>query len=415
MNVWPRVRLDQCTEVASEATPDTSESSYWDGDICWATPKDLSELDGAYISDTPRKITRRGLESCAASVLPPESVLFSSRAPIGHVAINTVPMATNQGFKSFIPDRQRVHPKFFYHWLQKNRPYLESLGNGATFKEISKAIVSGIEIALPPLAEQRRIATILDKADELRAKRRATLTKLDRLTQSIFFDMFGDPVKNDREWPTNTVGHFVAGFETGKNLVADDEDDDSSGLRVLKVSAVTSLRFRPEESKTLPSGYVPPPSHFVRKGDLLFSRANTQELIGATALVEHAPEGLVLPDKIWRFMWHDKPRADPRFVHWLFRQPRLRFELGRRATGTSGSMKNISQEKVLDIKVGLPQLPMQREFGRIAYTIERLRQAGEEALFTTNTMFISLQHRAFRGDLWPVFDEVSEGAHGFGR
>lgn len=399
MSAWPRVRLDQCTDVVSGATPDTSESSYWDGDICWATPKDLSELDGVYISDTLRKITRRGLESCAASVLPPESVLFSSRAPIGHVAINTVPMATNQGFKSLIPDRQRVYPKFLYYWLRKNRRYLESLGNGATFKEVSKAIVSGIEIALPPLAEQRRIAQILDKADELRARRRAALAKLDTLTQSIFLDMFGDPVRNDRGWPTNTVGHFVAGFETGKNLVADDEEDDSAGLRVLKVSAVTSLRFRPEESKALPRWYVPPPSHFVRKGDLLFSRANTQELIGATALVEYAPEGLVLPDKLWRFTWHDEPRADPRFVHWLFRQPKLRFELGRRATGTSGSMKNISQEKVLDIKVGLPGFPLQREFGQIAYAIHRLRQIGEEALSTINTMFISLQHRAFRGEL----------------
>src|SRR5690606_4298436 len=70
MTAWVRIRLDECTEVVSGATPDTSEPSYWDGDICWATPKDLSELKGAYISDTPRKITRRGLESCAASVLP---------------------------------------------------------------------------------------------------------------------------------------------------------------------------------------------------------------------------------------------------------------------------------------------------------------------------------------------------------
>jgi len=176
MSCWPKVRLEECTEIVSGATPSTSESTYWDGDICWATPKDLSELDGAYISDTPRKITRSGLQSCAATVLPPDSVLFSSRAPIGHVAINTVPMATNQGFKSFVPNRERVHAKFLYHWLRRNRPYLESLGNGATFKEVSKAVVARIEIPLPTLAEQRRIAEILDKADALRAKRRAALT-----------------------------------------------------------------------------------------------------------------------------------------------------------------------------------------------------------------------------------------------
>jgi len=147
MSGWPTVRLEDCTEIVSGATPSTSESAYWDGDVCWATPKDLSELDGAYISDTPRKITRSGLQSCAATVLPRDSVLFSSRAPIGHVAINTVPMATNQGFKSFVPNRERVHAKFLYHWLRRNRPYLESLGNGATFKEVSKAdLAPGIRI-----------------------------------------------------------------------------------------------------------------------------------------------------------------------------------------------------------------------------------------------------------------------------
>jgi len=296
-----------------------------------------------------------------------------------------------------------IEPTYLERFLRSPRAlafYRTKLrGTTARRRTLPDDIFLNLPVPLPSPAEQRRIAAILDKADELRAKRRAALARLDSLTQSIFLDMFGDPVTNDRGWPSNTVGYFIAGFETGKNLVADDEDDDSDGLRVLKVSAVTSLRFRPEESKALPPGYVPPPSHFVRKGDLLFSRANTQELIGATALVDHAWEGLVLPDKLWRFLWHDEPRADPRFVHWLFRQPKLRFELGRRATGTSRSMKNISQEKVLDIKVGLPELPLQREFGRIAYAIDRLRQIGEEALSTINSVFISLQYRAFRGEL----------------
>src|SRR5206468_2529119 len=111
---------------------------------------------------------------------------------IGHVAVNTVPMATNQGFKSFIPKPGRVHAKFLYWWLRSHRAYLEGLGNGATFKEVSKEVVARIEIKLPPLAEQRRIAEVLDRAEELRAKRRAALAQLDNLTQSIFLDLFGD-------------------------------------------------------------------------------------------------------------------------------------------------------------------------------------------------------------------------------
>ncbi len=255
MSGWPTVRLEDCTEIVSGATPSTLESAYWDGDICWATPKDLSELDGAYISDTPRKITRRGLQSCAATVLPSESVLLSSRAPIGHVAINTVPMATNQGFKSFVPNRERVYAKFLYHWLRRNRPYLESLGNGATFKEVSKAVVARIEIPLPPLPEQRRIAEILDRADALRAKRRAALARLDTLTQSIFLDMFGDLSTNPKAWPKGTLGE-VTEMVTGYPFRSEEYVTNSDSVRLCRGANVLPGRIdwsdlaRWPESKT---------------------------------------------------------------------------------------------------------------------------------------------------------------------
>lgn len=356
-------------------------------------------LDGALISDTPRKLTAAGLQSCAASVLPVRSVLFSSRAPIGHVAINTVPMATNQGFKSFIPKQDLVHPEFLFWWLRYNRPFLEGLGNGATFKEVSKAIVSRVEIALPPLPEQRRIAAILDQAETLRTRRRAALAQLDNLTQSIFLDMFGDPVANDRGWPRTKIDSFVAGFESGKSLVADDEDDSTSAFRVLKVSAVTSLEYKPDQSKALPSGYVPPTSHIVRACDLLFSRANTTDLIGATAFVDQTPDNLLLPDKLWRFVWHHPPRTTPLYVRQLFRQPKFRQEIGQRASGTSGSMKNISQGKVLSIEVGQPPLPLQQTFATRIQAIEALKAKHRAALTELDALFASLQHRAFSGEL----------------
>lgn len=109
---WPIVPIENCARIVGGATPSTSVDDYWDGNICWATPKDLSDLDGHYINNTPRKITPSGLASCASEVLPAGSVLFSSRAPIGHVAVNTVPMATNQGFKSFVPAPEKLDAKF---------------------------------------------------------------------------------------------------------------------------------------------------------------------------------------------------------------------------------------------------------------------------------------------------------------
>jgi type I restriction enzyme S subunit len=308
-------------------------------------------------------------------------------------------MATNQGFKSFVLDRKKVDPKFLYYWLRKHRRYLEGLGNGATFKEVSKAVVSRIEIELPPLPEQRRIADILDKADALRAKRGAALKKLDGLTQSIFLDMFGDPATNPKGWPTRRVSEYVEAFQGGKSIDSAADDDAVTKNRILKISAVTGMHFLSRESKPVPDSYDPPSSHFVRRGDLLFSRANTTELVGAVAYVEETPPNLLLPDKLWRFVWKHPAAAEPYFVRALFQTPHMRYEIGRRATGTSGSMKNISQGKLMQITTVLPPVAFQREFSNRVKTVEDSAACQRESEREFNRLFASLQHRAFRGEL----------------
>lgn len=294
-----------------------------------------------------------------------------------------------------------VHPRYLLRYLKSKQAIAEysRLGKGSVHrrKAISLSALGKMRIPLPSFNEQQRIVEVLDRADELRAKRRQALAHLDELTQSIFLDMFGDPVENDRQWPQATVGDFVAGFESGKNIAAEDNNDPRAKYRVLKVSAVTSLSFKPEESKAAPVDYSPPTSHIVREGDLLFSRANTAELIGATAIAIGIPANLLLPDKLWRFVWHDVPRAHPLYVRQLFQQPRFRREIARRATGTSGSMKNISQEKVLAIRCGLPPLQLQQEFAERVSAIENVRLAQRTQLAELDALFASLQNRAFKG------------------
>lgn len=394
MNAWPRVRLDQCTEVVSGATPDTSESSYWDGNICWATPKDLSELVGAYISDTPRKITRSGLESCAASVLPCESVLFSSRAPIGHVAINTVPMATNQGFKSFVPDRERIDPKFLYHWLRKNRAYLESLGNGATFKEVSKAVVSRVEIPLPPLPEQRRIAAILDTADALRAKRRNAFPELDTLAQSIFLDMFGDPARNSKGWKLRRLGDIC---EIGSSKRVFVEELVEEGIPF----------YRGTEIGHLAEGLGVEPDLFITTEHFELLRAQTGTPgIGDLLLPSICPDGriyIVKDDKPFYFkdarvLWIkvDSSRINGVFLkHYLKRlfltsYPKI-------ASGTTFAELKIVVLKSLVIQA--PPLELQQHFAVVVESIEcqKVRYRIHEA--ELDNLSASLQHRAFTGEL----------------
>ena len=158
--------LDFC-EVISGATPKTSKKEFWGDEILWATPSDLSAIKSMYISDTHRKITKLGLASCSAKLLPAGSILFSSRAPIGLLAINTVPMATNQGFKSFLVNNEICDTHYLYHWLKKNRRLIDAMGVGATFKEVSKGIVGGISVKLPDLDEQKKVAKVLNKAEQM--------------------------------------------------------------------------------------------------------------------------------------------------------------------------------------------------------------------------------------------------------
>jgi len=182
---WVTTKLGDISEVISGATPKTSEKSYWDGDIYWATPKDLSDLNGPYINTTSRTISAEGIQSCSASLLPVHSVLLSSRAPIGYVAINKVPIATNQGFKSFVPDRTYVDSRFLYEYLRQYRPQLESLGSGATFKEVSKRVIEKIEISLPPLQLQEQFGNALDAVETMRIKLSEALVGLDALFASL--------------------------------------------------------------------------------------------------------------------------------------------------------------------------------------------------------------------------------------
>lgn len=180
------VALGEIAEIVSGATPKSQRSEYWGGDVPWVTPADLSKLEDAYIAITPRTLTKAGLASCAARVLPAGSVLLSSRAPIGHVAINSVPMATNQGFKSFVPRGDKLDAKYLYHWLRANTDSLQRMGNGATFKELSKSTVERIEVPVPNVDEQRRIAAILDRADDIRQTACQVLAKLRELPSALF-------------------------------------------------------------------------------------------------------------------------------------------------------------------------------------------------------------------------------------
>lgn len=164
MSEWKTVKLCELGTIVGGATPATSREEYYNGDIPWLTPKDLAGYTCRYISRGERNITQAGLESCSAKMLPKGTVLFSSRAPIGYVAIAQNEICTNQGFKSVIPN-ENVNPLFLYYLLKYNKEKIESVGSGTTFKEVSGTTMKNVEVRVPELRTQTKIANILDSID----------------------------------------------------------------------------------------------------------------------------------------------------------------------------------------------------------------------------------------------------------
>ncbi|HRD10234.1 MAG TPA: restriction endonuclease subunit S [Mycobacterium sp.] len=285
-----------------------------------------------------------------------------------------------------------VESRFLFHYLRQQAltAAFARGSRGVGIHHLGREALSKWPIPLPPLDEQRRIAAILDRAYDVRSKQVQVINNLEHLPEAIFVDMFGDPEHAVVSGATVPFGE-VAELQGGRNLVADDQDA-ASPFRVLKISAVTSGQFKPAESKALPADYIPPQDHLVRQGDLLISRANTAELVGAVAYVEDLPGDLVLPDKIWRFVWRD-PRSVPVYYRTLFLTPSVRRRMSQLASGTGGSMKNISKAKLVQLELPKVGIAEQREFARRVATIPR------PSLSKTDELLTSLQSSAFSGQL----------------
>lgn len=162
---WEAVTLGDITTVVGGGTPSRSQSNYWNGGVPWATPTDVTALGGRVISKTASTITNSGLANSSATLLPPNSLLVTTRATIGACAISAISMATNQGFQNLVP-KKGVCVEFLYYLIQHNTRNLERLGAGSTYLEIPKRVFSRFAVFLPPLVEQRRIATVLSSLDD---------------------------------------------------------------------------------------------------------------------------------------------------------------------------------------------------------------------------------------------------------
>lgn len=233
---------DVCT-VISGSTPKTSVAEYWDGDIKWITPAELNE-DSFYLYDSQRHITELGKEKTGLSYMPIGTVILSSRAPIGKTAIAGCEMCCNQGFKNLICSDD-IFNEYLYYFLKGKTDYLNSLGRGATFKEISKSIVENIEIRLPALEEQKQIARQFGEIYRLISLRKQQLAKLDELVKARFVELFGDAEHNEKGLPTSPMTELceIIDGDRGKNYPKQEEFSEEGFCLFLNAKNVTSNGF----------------------------------------------------------------------------------------------------------------------------------------------------------------------------
>lgn len=397
---WETVKLGDVCKIVSGATPKTGNPAFWDGNVPWVTPKDLSGFEQKYINDTSRKITDAGLQSCSAYILPPYSVLFSSRAPIGLVAINEIPVCTNQGFKSMVPRNDYVYPDYLYWWLKIHRESIQKKGRGATFKEVSKKIVEDLTIPLPPLAEQKRIAAILDAADDLRAKRRESLTLLDTLLQSTFLSMFGDPITNPMGWERRTVGDaledgLLEEVKDGNHgeLHPKIADFSNKGVAFIMANCIHDGRLDLTKAYRLPEGWLEKLRvGFARGGDVLLSHKGT---IGQVAVVPHENKVVILSPQVTYYRTSKYLQAH--YLAGMFSANGFQRLLEKEAKQSTRAYIGITRQNKLPIII--PPLDLQRKFAAIVESVEGQKARTRAHLAELDILFASLQQRAFNGKL----------------
>jgi type I restriction enzyme S subunit len=352
---------------------------------------------GRDLRRTKEQITEAAVLATNSRIVSPGTVLMSFKLSIGKIGIARIPMATNEAIAAFrILRPDLVSPDYLVRVLATLD--LKSGSNRAAMgSTLNKKSLSNLVIPLPSLSDQLRIAAILDKADDLRAKRRQALAHLDVLAQSIYHDMFGDPIASAR-WPDFALSDLLSAIESGQSPVCEDRPAEAEEWGVLKLSAVTKLTFDETQNKALTS-LAPNKQHEVRQGDLLFSRKNTRSLVAAVALVGEVRPRLLLPDLIFRLRIEDPGVITPEYLYAVLAAPTKRAQIQNLAGGSSGSMPNISKAKLLTVKIPTPPIELQQEFGRRVAAVERLKARQRSQLAALEALVASLQNRAFRGEL----------------
>lgn len=374
-----RYKLGDICEIVSGSTPKTGISEYWDGDVKWITPAELND-DSYIINDSVRKITELGVQKTGLSPFPAGTVILSSRAPIGKVAIAGCEMYCNQGFKNLICS-EKINNKYLYWFLRGNTGYLNSLGRGATFKEISKKIVASIELSVPGLHQQEEIVRQLEKVNDIIRLRRQELQKLDNLIKARFIEMFGNE-NNSKKWDIVNV-EDVANVQVGVVIKPSQYYmDESNGVRAFR-----SLNIGAGYIKDSDWVYFTEEGHrknyksILKENDLLIVRSGAP---GTACVVTKKYEGCNAVDII--IAHPDCEKVNPYYLCTYTNMPYGKRQIEEGTGGAAQQHFNVG--KYNKLKLALPPIELQNEFAAFINQTDKSKVVWSLSENTKNTMAI---------------------------
>jgi type I restriction enzyme S subunit len=279
---WKKVKLGDVAEIVGGGTPKTNIKEYWNGEVPWITPRDLSGFEGKYIARGERNISKLGLNNSSAKLLPKGTVLLSTRAPVGYLAIAKNEISTNQGFRSLIPN-EKIENEFLYYLLKNNVEYLKSQATGTTFGELAGSTIKSLEFFIPPLPEQKAIASVLSSLDDKIDLLHRQNQTLEKMAETLFRQWFVEEA--DEEWEIGTLNDVltVKGGTTPSTKNPDYWDGDIHWTSPRDITTMNSIYLFDTERKITEAGLKKISSGLLPKGTLLMS---SRAPVGVLAFAE---------------------------------------------------------------------------------------------------------------------------------
>lgn len=380
--------------ITSGATPESGRVEYWDGDILWATPEDVSSVERYWLRDTRRKITAEGYKSCGTSLVPPGSIILTKRAPIGQVAVLAKETCSNQGC-FLLTAGEETDTRFFYYWLSTQTDRLQVLGRGSTFMELSTDELKSLLVPHPSLPDQSAVADYLDKEtlrldgllaakkrvlDLLAEKRRALITRA--ITQGL------DGSISLRDSGVPWLGKIPAHWEIERTRWLFQERDERSQTgdeELLTVSHLTGVTPRSEKDVNMFEAETTEGYKICWKGDLVIN--TLWAWMGAMGI--SPVKGIVSPAYN---VYRPGSRLEPDYVDALVRMPIFAQEVTRYSKGVWSSRLRLYPEGFFETFLPVPPLNEQRAI--VAHMATETKKLTAMRIATERTIALLKERRA---------------------